>query len=401
MGKLFETTLRTIKKKDRAYKLTDGNGLYLYVSPTGKRVWRIDYAFEGKRKTHTIGEYPTYTLLDARQALAEHKIKLKQGIDPQSEKKAIASSKRGNEQNSFEAVAIEWYEVKSDAWRESYATKTMQLLKKNIFPFLGKMPLNEISAKNVWETLKRIEERGAKDTTIRAKGICSQIFCYGVATSRCEHDMTAGLKGVFKKPKRKSFATITDTKLIGKLMRDIDFYTKENKRTSPITQLALQLTIYTLCRSNEICRAEWAEFDFEKKLWTIPADKMKMSKAHIIPLSQQALNVLEELRPYSEYSPYLFPSERSKNGVIAGESLLKSLRIMGYDKETLTIHGLRAMASTLLNEEGYRPDIIEKALAHSDPNEIRGIYNRAEYIEERRTMMQEYADLLDKLKDSY
>lgn len=296
-------------------------------------------------------------------------------------------------------MALEWYEIKKEEWRESHAIKTIQLLQKNILPFLAKRPINEIDAKEVWEVLKKIEERGARDTTIRAKGVCSQIFCYGVATSRCQYDVTSGLKGVFKKPIRTNFATITDTKLIAKLMHDIDKYTKENNRTSPLTQLALKMTVYTLCRSNEICNAKWKEFDFEKNLWTIPANKMKKNKEHIIPLSSQVLSILQELEPYTSHTPYLFPSDRSKTGVIAGESLLKSLRVMGYDKETLTIHGLRAMASTLLNEQGYRPDIIEKALAHSDKNEIREVYNRAEYVEERRKMLQEYADFLDGLRD--
>ncbi len=395
---LNDAILRSLKAKDKAYKKTDANGLYVYVSPKGTRVFRVDYAFEGKRKTLTIGEYPTVSLAEARKELADLKIKLSKGIDPQAEKKAFVQAKRSVEINTFETVALEWYEVRKEEWRESHAIKQLQLLNRDILPFFASRQINEITASEVWEVLKKLENRGLRDTTIRAKGILSQIFCYGVATGRCEHDMTAGLKGIFKKPQRTNFATITDTKLIGQLMRDMDLYTKENKRTSLITQLALKLTIYTLCRSNEICHAEWKEFDFVKNLWTIPAEKMKMNKEHIIPLSRQALEVLEELKIYTGHTPYLFPSDRSKTGVIAGESLLKSLRVMGYDKETLTIHGLRAMASTLLNEQGYNPDIIEKALAHSDKNEIRAVYNRAEYLETRRDMLQEYADYLDTLK---
>ncbi len=396
---LNDTILRNLKAKDKPYKKTDANGLYVYVSVKGSRVFRIDYTFEDKRKTLTLGEYPTITLAQARKELAELRIKLTQGIDPQAEKKAVIQAKRATEKNAFEAVALEWYEVKKEEWRESHAIKQLQLLNRDMMPFFAKRQINEITASEVWEVLKKLETRGLRDTTIRAKGILSQIFCYGVATGRCEYDVTAGLKGIFKKPQRQNFATITDTKLIGKFMRDIDLYTKESKRTSLITQLALKLTIYTLCRSNEICNAEWKEFDFEKNLWTIPANKMKMNKEHIIPLSRQALEVIEELRPYTEHREYLFPSDRSKTGVIAGESLLKSLRVMGYDKETLTIHGLRAMASTLLNEQGYNPDIIEKALAHTDKNEVRAIYNRAEYLEHRRVMLQEYADYLDRLKN--
>ncbi len=398
MSKLKDTELRAIKPTGKVQKFFDGEGLYLCVSKTGGKSWRIDYRFDGKYKTLTLGAYPAITLALARKWLAETKEQLAKGVDPASEKQLQKQAKRSSESNSFEMIALEWYTVRKEEWRSSYAVKTMQLLQKNIFPFLAKLPINEITAKDMWEVLKRIEERGARDTTIRAKGICSQIFCYGVATSRCEHDVTAGLKGVFKKPQRKNFATITDTKLIGQFMRDVELYTKESKRTSLITQLALKLTIYTLCRSNEICNAAWAEFDFETNLWTIPADKMKMSRGHIIPLSRQALEVIETLRPYTEHSPYLFPSDRSKTGVIAGESLLKALRVMGYDKQTLTIHGLRAMASTLLNEQGYNPDIIEKALAHSDKNEIRAVYNRAEYLEQRRNMLQEYADYLDALR---
>ncbi len=350
MRKLNDSLLRAIKPEQKARKYFDGEGLYLYVLPSGGKSWRIDYRFDGKYKTLTLGLYPTLKLAQARIELTTIKQKIKEGIDPLAEKKVIVESKQIQLHNTFEVVAREWHTVKKEEWRASHATKTIQLLEKNIFPFLAELAIADITARDVWEVLKRIEERGARDTTIRAKGICSQIFCYGVATARCENDVTAGLRGVFKKPRRENFATITDVKLIGQFMRDIEKYTKENKRTSLITQLALQLTIYTLCRSNEICKAKWEEFDFIKKIWTIPAHKMKMGKEHIIPLSTQALTILEELRPYTEHTGVLFPSERSKTGVIAGETLLKSLRIMGYDKETLTIHGLRAMASTLLNE---------------------------------------------------
>lgn len=397
---LTDTVLRNLKPKEKAYKVTDSGGLYIFLRPKGKKVFRIDYTYNGKRKTATLDEYPRMSLIEARKALADFKIKLKQGIDPTAEKKAIEQAERAKEVNTFEVVALEWFDVKKEEWRTTHATKNIQLLQKNIFPFLGSMPIDEIKAKDVWNVLKKIEERGARDTTIRAKGVCSQIFCYGVATSRCEYDVTSGLKGVFKKPTRKNFATITNTQEIGQLLRDIDEAPKKNKRLSLFTLWAIKLIMYTLTRSQEVCKARWEEFDFTNNIWNIPSENKKEARSHTVPLSRQVLEVLEELRPHTEFTGFLFPSDRSNRGTISGESLSKAMREnLGY-KDKQTIHGFRAMASTLLNEQGYDYDIIEKALAHKDKDDIRAVYNRAEYLEKRKIMLQEYADYLDELKNS-
>lgn len=397
---LNDVQIRKAKAKEKAYKLADGNGLYLYVSVKGYKSWRYDYSFKEKRKTFTIGEYPAIPLAEARIRHREIKIKLSNGIDPQAEAQAEKEAIRSMENNSFEVVAFEWYAVKKEDWRESHATKQIQLLKRDILPFLAAKQINAITVKEVLGVLKRLEERGLRDTVIRAKGILSQIFCYGVATGRCEYDVTSGLKGVFKKPHRQHFTSLTEETQIKQFLIDLDTIGRDNKRVSLFTLLACKMIMYTLTRSQEVCKAEWKEFDFNKNLWTIPAEHKKENRGHTVPLSRQVIAILEELRPYTEHTGFLFPSDRSRQGHITGESLSKFLReILGY-RDKQTIHGLRSMGSTLLNETlKHNYDVIEKALAHKDTNDIRAIYNRAEYLEARKSMLQEYADYLDNLKN--
>lgn len=396
---LNDTQIRNAKAREKAYKLADSNGLYLYISPKGFKSWRYDYSFENKRKTFTIGEYPSISLSSARATLQELRAKVKNGIDPRAEAQAQKEAVRSAENNAFEVVALEWYAVKKEEWRESHAKKQIQLLKRDLMPFLASKQLKEITAKEVWEVLKKIEVRGKRHTVIRAKGILSQIFCYGVATSRCEFDVTAGLKGIFKKPQKKNFVSLTDENQIKQFLIDLDEISKDNKRVSLFTVWACKMLMYTLTRSQEVCKAEWKEFDLEKRLWNIPKEHKKENREHTVPLSNQVMAILEELRPYTEQTGFLFPSDRSKQGHITGESLSKFMReVLGY-KDRQTIHGLRSMASTLLNESlQHNYDVIEKALAHKDTNDIRAVYNRAEYLEARKKMLQEYADYLDNLK---
>ena len=388
---LTDVLIRNSKPKDKAFKLSDGGGLYLLVNSNGSRWWRFDYRFDGKRKTLSMGVYPETSLREARERRDEAKKKIESGIDPSHARKAKKESDSGAD--TFETIAREWFEKFSPTWSPSHGDRIIRRLERDIFPWLGKRSIKDIKAPELLAVLRRIEARGAVETAHRASQNCGQVFRYAVATGRTEGDPSGDLRGAIPPTTTKHHASITDPKEIGGLLRAIDSY-----EGGLVVRCALKLAPLVFVRPGELRRAEWSEIDFEKMEWRIPAEKMKMREQHIVPLSRQALGILRELQPLTGEGKYLFPSPRSWDRPMSENAVLAALRRMGYSGDQMTGHGFRSMASTILNEQGWNRDAIERQLAHAERDEIRAAYNYAQHLPERRKMMQAWADYLDELR---
>lgn len=393
---LTDTSIRSAKPQEKPIKLFDGGGLFLLVTPNGGKWWRLKYRFGGKEKLLSMGVYPAISLKEARKRREEAKEQIALGIDPGANRKAVKEATLAEAANSFEVVAREWHSKQKDTWVQSHGDKILARFVNDIFPLIGTKPVNAVTAPELLEPLRRIEARGAVETAHRTLQNCGQVFRYAIATGRAERDPSADLRGALSPIKHTSFASITEPKEIGALLRDIDAY-----QGNIIVCAALRMAPYVFVRPGELRRAEWEEFNLDAKEpeWRIPASRMKMRKLHIVPLSRQVVEILQDLHKYTGTGRYLFPSMRAKSAPISDVTLLAALRRMGYDKESMTVHGFRSMASTLLNERGYNRDWIERQLAHGEKNTVRAAYNYAEYLPERRRMMQEWADYLTALKE--
>jgi len=389
---LTELEVKKQKATHKPIKLTDGGGLFLLVQPNGAKYWRLAYRYCGKQKTLAFGVYPDTSLSDARERRETARKVLANGADPSAVKKAQKAAVVALTENSFEIVACEWLSKFSKNWKESHTRTVSVRLKNDILPWLGARPIGEINAPELLVVLRRIESRGALDTAHRVSAICGQIFRYAIATGRALRDPSADLKGALPPYRIRHLAALTDPLKIGKLMRDIEGYTG-----TFIVRCAFKLSPLVYLRPIELSRAEWTEIDLEKAEWRIPAGKMKMKALHIIPLSTQAVAILRELHPLTGTDRYLFPNVRTSTLPMAGNTILAAIRSMGYTSAEMTAHGFRHMASTLLNEQGFNADAIERQLAHKASG-VRATYNAAEYLPERRRMMQHWADYLDKLK---
>ena len=387
---LTATTIKTCKPKDKAYKLTDGGGLYLLVSPSGGKWWRFDYRFQSKRKTLSMGVYPAISLKDARDRRDEAKKQLANGIDPAMVRKS--QKHQQSQPNTFEAVAREWHDKFKPGWSDTHASRLLRLLERDIFPWLGSMPVSDVSSPLLLQTIRRIETRSL-DTAHRAMQNCGQVFRYAIATGRQQNDPTHALKGAIPPIRDNHFASITHPEQIGPLLRAIEGYKGEF-----ITQSALRLGPLVFVRPGELRHAEWSEINLEIGEWRIPSEKMKMGQPHIVPLARQSIVLLTDLQPLTGTGQYLFPSVRSLDRPLSENTINAALRRLGYTKDEMTGHGFRSMASTLLNEQGWNRDHIERQLAHAERNKIRAAYNYADYLPERRKMMQAWADYLDTLK---
>jgi len=388
--KLTDTQIKNTKPRSKQYKLTDGQGMYLLVKTNGSKLWRLEYSFNNKRNTHAIGSYPSITLKEARKRLVEAKELLAHDIDPNNHRK---EKKEVDENGSFEAVAMVWLEEKSCDWAAITKNRTYRRLEKDIFPWIGSLPITDIKPSDIRQILDRIQDRGALDIAKRVLQTCGQVFKHAIVNGKAEHDPTIALQGKIPSKRVKHHASITEPKKIGELLRAIDGL--DSKFT---TKFALQLAPLVFVRPGELRHAEWSEFDYAAKEWHIPAEKMKMPSPHIVPLSDQTLTLLSEIYELTGNGKYVFPSIRDPSRPMSENTVNAALRRLGYTTEEMTGHGFRTMASTNLNEMGWKPDVIEKQLAHEERNKIRGAYNRAEYLHERHTMMQEWANYLDKLK---
>lgn len=389
---LTDMKVQKIKPKDKPFSLFDGGGLYLLVTPSGGKLWRFKYRFNNKEKKLAFGSYPEISLLDARRRRDDARRLLANSVDPGDVRKA---QKQANipETETFEVIAREWHARFTSTWTTGHAETIMSRLERDLFPWIGKRPIAAIKAPELLAVLRRVESRGALESAHRIRTICGQVFRYAVATGRAERDPSADLKGALPQPQEKHRAAITEPKEVGALLRAIDSY-----QGSFIVKCALRLAPLVFLRPGELRHGEWAEISFENAEWNISGEKMKMGEPHLTPLSKQAIEILRELYKLTGTGRYILPG-RTLERPMSENAILAALRRMGYDKDEMSGHGFRAMARTILDEVLHvRPDYIEHQLAHAvrDPNGR--AYNRTAHLEERRKMMQTWADYLDELR---
>lgn len=385
---------KAAKPTNKPFKLSDGGGLYLLVQPNGSKYWRLDYRYQGKRKTLAVGVYPDVSLLDARERRTAARKMLSDGIDPGASRKASKAAGVTRAANSFEVVAGEWLEKFSAKKAASTIEKTHFILRRDVFPWLGAMPIAEIKPADLLAVLQRIEGRGALETAHRAKQYAGQIFRYAVGTQRAERDISQDLKGALPAPNVTHRAAITDPVKFGGLIRAIDSF-----NGTFTVKCALKLAPLIFVRPGELRQTEWAWVDMDAAMICYPASVMKMREDHIVPLSNQALEVLQEIQSLTGQGKYVFPSIRTSQQPMSEAAINAALRRMGYDQTEMTGHGFRAAMRTIGDEVlGFRVELIEHQLAHAvkDPNGR--AYNRTAHLPERKKMMQQWADYLDGLK---
>jgi integrase len=384
---LTAAAIQGAKPREKSYKLFDQGGLFLLVHPNGGRYWRLKYRMHGREKLLALGTFPDVSLAKARSRRDDARKLIADKTDPS----VVKQSDKAASAETFKAVALEWLA------KQKLAAATIEKAKwtfeQLLFPELGDKPIRYIKAPELLAALRKLEARGKIETAHRTKQRASQIFRYAIATGRADHDPAADLRGALAPLEVEHRAAITDPKQVGELLRAIDEYAGQ-----PSTHYALKLAPYVFLRPGELRAAEWSEIDFDKAEWRIPAERMKMGDAHIVPLAKQAAAILREIQPLTGSGRLVFPSLRTITRPISEGTLNAALRRVGFSKEEMTGHGFRTMASTLLNEQGWHPDLIELQLAHAERNKVRAAYNRAQRLDERRKMMQAYADHLDGLK---
>jgi len=396
---LTDVAIRNAKAADKPVKMFDGAGLYLLVSPTGGKLWRFKYQFAGKEKLLALGKWPDVGLKMARYRRDEARSLVAQGVDPSEKRKqdkTEAVAQAAEDANTFEVVARDWHDKQVMAWSKSHAAKVMGRMEQHLFPAFGKVSITKLRAPDILPTLREIEARGNNETAKRLRQYCEAVFTFAISTGIAERNVGADLRGALAPCRATNRPAIIDPKGVAQLLRAIDGY-----QGSPVVLAALRLAPLVFVRPGELRQAEWSEIDLEAAdgpRWSIPAEKMKMRRDHIVPLSKQAVEIITELFSLTGQDRYLFPCNRTNGRCMSNMALNAALRRMGYEQGEMCAHGFRAMASTLLNELGWNSDLIERQLAHAERNSIRAAYNRAEYLPERRKMMQAYADYLDKLK---
>lgn len=363
------------------------------VHPNGSKYWRIKYRFGGKEKTLALGIYPHISLADAREKRDQAKKLLANGADPGEVKQAKKIEDKQRSSNTFEAVAREWHQKQATKWTPKSTQRIIRLLERNIFPAVGSSPVAQVTAANFLIALQKIEKRGNVETAHRAMQICGRIFRYAIATGRAQADLSLVLKGALTPVKETHHASITNPKHIKDLLLVLESYSG-----AFVTKMALRLAPLLFVRPGELRHAEWSEIDFYAAEWRIAAGKMKMKAVHLVPLSKQALAILQELQPHTGGGRYVFPGVRTPTRPMSENTVNAALRRLGYDKNEMTGHGFRSMASTILHEQGWPHEAIERQLAHAERNKVSAAYNYAEHLPKRREMMQAWADYLDRLK---
>ncbi|WP_320055637.1 integrase arm-type DNA-binding domain-containing protein [Desulfuromonas thiophila] len=382
---LTDLQIRKAKPKDKAYKIADGGGMYLYITPVGSKLWRMKYRFGGKEKTLSLGKYPVVSLERAREKRLEAKRLLDEGVDP-------GQAQEAPQVPTFRDLATLWYEEKKPTWSEKHADRLWGRLVRDVYPHLGDTPITQVSAEDIEITLKRIAKRSL-DTAHRLKAALRGTLNYAIRKGHIQTNYIEALKGVIPHPRHRHMPAPTDPAKVGQLLRDIDAYPG-----SFVVCCALRLAPLVFVRPGELRKAEWSEIDLERAVWEIPAEKMKMRNAHLVPLSKQALRILEMIRPLSGGERFVFPGRSRELQPISEAAINTALKKLGY-KDQATGHGFRAMARTLIHERlRYSPDAIEAQLAHAVPDRLGNAYNRAIHWEERVELMQAWADYLDELK---
>ena len=389
---LTAKTVQAAQAQDKDYKLSDGKGLFLLVKKNGSKYWRMKYRFLGKEKLLSFGVYPDVSLKEARTELEEARSLLKKDIDPSAQRKANKHSQHLASENSFIAIANEWFETHQSDKSQSHRQRIQRCFKQDLFPVIGSTPINQITAPELLMALKRIESRGAINTAHKTKQIAGQVFRYAIATGRAERDPTPDLRGALKPTSTKHYSAITNPKDVGKLLVAID-----NFEGTPVVGAGLKLMALFFCRPGELRHLKWTDVNFEANRIELMAEKTKQE--HIIPLSKQAISILERLFHITGNGVYIFPSARGRSRCMSENALRTALRTMGYDNDTMTPHGFRAMARTLLDEElNYRIEWIEQQLAHNVRDANGRAYNRTKHLSQRTEMIQKWADYLDQLK---
>lgn len=391
---LTDVAVKTAKPGGKAYRLYDTGGLYLEVSPAGSKLWRVKYRFDGKEKRLSLGMYPELGLKEARKKRDEARKLKVDGVDPGKHKKAARAARTEAGANSFEVVAREWFERQRPGWAKSHADKVIGRLERDIFPWLGKRPVAEITVPEILGCLRRIEDRKAVDTAHRALQNCGQVFRYAVHTGRAQSDPTRDLRGALPPAKSGHFAAITEPERVGPLLRAMD-----SVNGTFVVKSALRLAPYLFCRPGELRHMRWAEINFEGAEWAYFVSKSKTD--HLVPLSSQAIAILRELYPLTGRGQYVFPGARDRKKPMSDGAVNNALRRAGYStRDEQTGHGFRAMARTILHEGlGVEPEVIEHQLAHRVPDVLGAAYNRTKFLKARREMMQKWADYLDLLRD--
>lgn len=389
---LTTTAVRNIKPGAKPLKLYDERGLFLQVTPSGGKWWRFKYSFDAKEKLLSLGVYPDVSLKDARDKREAARKLLADGIDPGENRKAQKSSRQERAANSFEVVAREWYAKNAPNWAKTHGDKIIRLLERDIFPWIGGRPIADINAPELLTVLQRIEKRGAIETAHRALSNCGQVFRFAIVTSRATRDPSGDLRGALTKANCEHFAAVTEPKQVAVLLRTLDGY-----QGTFTVMCALKIAPYLFVRPGELRQAQWADIDLDAAEWRYTATKTKM--AHIVPLATQVISILRELSALTGQSRFVFPGARSNERPMSDNAVLAAMRRMGITKEEMTGHGFRAMARTIQDEVlGVRVDLLEHQLAHAvkDPNGR--AYNRTAHLPERKKMMQDWADYLDRLK---
>lgn len=392
--KLNDTKVRNLKPKDKTYRLSDGGGMYIEVMPNGSMYWRMNYRFLGKQKRLALGVYPRVSLKEARDKREDARKLLDNGKDPSEIKKLQKIELRTNYENSFENVAKDWHESRKHAWQPKHAETILSRLNANIFPVIGSRPIKAVTPQEVLAAIRPIEEQGKHEMAHRMLQTCSQVMRFAVASGLAERDITADLKGALKPVKSKNYAHLKEEEL-PEFLEKLERY-EEDYNGSKLVKLAFKLLILTFVRSGEIRGAEWDEIYWDKKLWKIPAERMKMKDPHIVPLSDQSIAILKEVKQITGSNPVglIFPSLKNPRNIISENTFLRAIELMGYKGRT-TAHGFRSTASTILNENGFNRDHIERQLAHAERDQVRSAYNHAEYLTERTQMMQWWADYIE------
>ena len=387
---LSDAKARNAKPGTKPYKVADGEGLFLLITPSGGKYWRLKYFFGGKEKLLALGVYPDVNLAEARERRAQARKVLAAGNDPGEAKKEAKRLAIFKNANAFEVIAREWFEKRKHEWASITADVALDRLETHILPKLGPRPIADITAPEVLAMLRAVEDRGTLETARRVMNISGQIFMYAIATGRAERNPVPDLRGALKTPvvKHRSYLKESELPLY---LRKLEAYDGSLQ-----TRLALRFLLLTFVRTNELRAAQWTEIDWAKAEWRIPADRMKMKELHIVPLSRQTIAVLRELEKHSGNRQYIFPNEHKPATFMSENTMLYALYRMGYHSRA-TGHGFRSTASTILNEHGFRADVIERQLAHSERNNVRAAYNYAQYLPERRQMMQWWADYLDEV----
>lgn len=392
---LTDVKVRTAKAGEKAYKLADGNGMYLLVTASGGKLWRFDYRYLGKRKTLAIGPYPDISLISAREKCLGARRQLIDGIDPSAQKKALKNSRIENSANTFEVISREFAESHLSRCTERHQQKVLRQMELYLFPWVGNKSMADLSPQDILACVKRVQTQNKMDTAHRILQSAGQVFRYAVQTGRAERDITADLRGVLPAHDVKHMPAPTDPEKVRELLLALDGF-----KGSMAVQTALNLAPLVFVRPGELRAARWEEFNFDEGLWRIPQKRMKMRLDHIVPLSRQAIRLLEDIKPLTGHGEYVFPGGRDPKKCMSEAAVNSALRRMGFDTRTeITGHGFRAIARTLLHERlGVDPQIIEHQLAHRVPDALGNAYNRTRFIEQRKEMMQIWADYLDELK---